>query len=486
MIAIQKIIELTDGAAPYTYTWSTDDDCITFSKATDTTTGTVNTTVYATSEACITGSTVTLSVVDAAGCPASQTITIANKCDNLTVSPITKTFTNTFSISASSTDCSTVSIEWVYDTGIYELVSESPTTSSSTLILEYKDVNNLPSQTPIKAKVTDCNGCIEYVTYNNQICIPDPYQLTVYMHYDEDQDNFTSGLVTFPLPTNCAAYTYTNNPFATVSVQPGFSFSATTYADNGLAQFVFKGNSSFEGQVIEGSYTLTADNGIVSNSAELTFVFGSKANPRTIYVPDRTWNIDCGDIAGDTVTLNISDEITTTTGTTIDWSTWQVVKSPSNTADPTLSTDSDGDHIISFVLPTPLVNDSFSWVVCDIDGNCSTTTTYTVAECNTPPVATADAVSTECGLTEEIDVLSNDTASDGVIDINSIEIVTAPTSGTAVVSGGKVNYTTNCNTTGSDSFTYRFKDSNGTYSNTATVTLTISCAGVASNVTLCN
>lgn len=379
-----------------------------------------------------------------------------------------------------------MNIEWVYDTAIYNKVSQSNGSLNSTLELEYKDGIDLPASSPIKARVTDCNNCVETVTYNNAICIPDPYQLTVYMHYDETAERFISGEVTFPLPTNCAGYTYTNNPFPTPSVPSGFSFSANSYASNGLAKLSFTTNSTFAGQVVEGTYVLVADNGIVSTPAELTFVFGSVASARTIYVPDKTWPIDCSDIAGDTVTLNIEDEIVTTTGTTIDWSTFQIVKSPSNTADPTLSTDTNGDHIISFVLPTPLVNDSFSWVVCDTNGNCSTTTTYTVVECNTPPVATADAVSTECGLTEEIDVLANDTASDGVIDVNSIEIVTYPTTGTVTVSGGKVQFTTNCNTTGSDSFTYRFKDSNGTYSNAATVTLTISCAGGGANVTLCN
>ena len=112
------------------------------------------------------------------------------------------------------------------------------------------------------------------------------------------------------------------------------------------------------------------------------------------------------------------------------------------------------------------------------------TATITISS---PPVANNDSVTTECGLTEEIDVLANDTASSGVIDINTLEVVTYPSSGTVtIISGGKFSYTTNCNTTGSDSFTYRFKDSSGVYSNTGTVNLTITCAGVGANVTLCN
>lgn len=485
MIQLNKIIEIDGGTSPYTYQWSTDDSCITFSLATGTTTGTVDTVVYATTETCLTGSTVTLTVTDAIGCVTTLTpVTLTNKCSSLTVAPITKSGTSTFSVTAATAECTTVDIEWVYDTAVYTKLSQSGGAFDSTLTLEYKDGISLPASSPIKARVTDCNNCVETVTYNDAVCIPDPYQLTVYMHYDTVNAQFISSETTFPLPTNCAGYSYTANP--TFTLPTGVTSTISSTVTGAPDKIQFTGLASLAGDVINGSYTLTSAAGVGSSSAEVTFIFGTVASAKTINVPDKTWNIDCSDIAGDTVTLNIEDEIVTTAGATIDWSTWQVVMAPSNAATPTLSTDASGDHIISFVLPTPLVNDSFAWVLCDTDGNCSKTVTYTVAECNTPPVAVADAVSTECGLTEEIDVLANDTASDGVIDITSLEIVTYPTYGTVtVIAGGKFSYTTNCNTTGADSFTYRFKDSSGTYSNTETVSLTISCAGVASNVTLC-
>lgn len=137
-------------------------------------------------------------------------------------------------------------------------------------------------------------------------------------------------------------------------------YSAVSYASNGLAQLKFEGRASMEGNVKEGSYVLIADNGIRSTSAEITFIFGNIADARTISIPNKTWNIDCSDLAGDTISLNIEDELVVSSDSTIDWSSWQVVMSPSNTSDPTLTTDINGNHIIEFELPDPLVNDSFA------------------------------------------------------------------------------------------------------------------------------
>lgn len=80
--------------------------------ASGTTTGSIETVVYATSETCLTDSTVTLTVIDSVGCQDVLTpVSLANKCANLTVSPITKSDLNTFSISAATPDCTDVTIE---------------------------------------------------------------------------------------------------------------------------------------------------------------------------------------------------------------------------------------------------------------------------------------------------------------------------------------------------------------------------------------
>ena len=92
-----------------------------------------------------------------------------------------------------------------------------------------------------------------------------------------------------------------------------------------------------------------------------------------------------------------------------------------------------------------------------------------------PPVAVNDTVQTPEDTPVLVDVLANDTDLDGTKVPGSVEVVTTPTSGTAVVNTttGKITYTPSANFNGSDSFTYRFKDDTGLSSNTATVTVTV-------------
>jgi Bacterial Ig domain len=76
-----------------------------------------------------------------------------------------------------------------------------------------------------------------------------------------------------------------------------------------------------------------------------------------------------------------------------------------------------------------------------------------------------------------IDVIANDTDSDGTIDPTSVQIASQP--GHGVVSAtatGSVVYTPTAGYSGSDSFTYTVKDDQGAVSNAATVTLTMTAA----------
>jgi hypothetical protein len=71
-----------------------------------------------------------------------------------------------------------------------------------------------------------------------------------------------------------------------------------------------------------------------------------------------------------------------------------------------------------------------------------------------------------------IDVLSNDTDSDGTLRPNTLAIVTGPSNGSASINGRRINYTPNANYNGTDSFVYRICDDDGAC-DTATVTIRI-------------
>jgi VCBS repeat-containing protein len=92
-----------------------------------------------------------------------------------------------------------------------------------------------------------------------------------------------------------------------------------------------------------------------------------------------------------------------------------------------------------------------------------------------PPVAANDTATVTRGQATTINVATNGTATTGqTINKASITITQSPTHGTAVAnSDGTVTYTNNGDTAATDSFQYTIKDSAGTTSNTATVSITV-------------
>ena len=93
-------------------------------------------------------------------------------------------------------------------------------------------------------------------------------------------------------------------------------------------------------------------------------------------------------------------------------------------------------------------------------------------EPNVPPVAVNDSVSVAYNGSVVIDVLANDTDSDGTLS-TSVQIASGPTKGTAAAnSDGTITYTCYPGSVGSDSFSYRCYDDRGD-SSQATVSVTI-------------
>jgi VCBS repeat-containing protein len=101
------------------------------------------------------------------------------------------------------------------------------------------------------------------------------------------------------------------------------------------------------------------------------------------------------------------------------------------------------------------------------------------------PTASDDTASVVRGGTTSINVASNDTTADSTsLNLASIVITQAPTNGTATTnSDGTVSYTNNGAAATSDTFQYTIKDQDGTVSNVATVTITVTNSLTAVNDT---
>ena len=121
--------------------------------------------------------------------------------------------------------------------------------------------------------------------------------------------------------------------------------------------------------------------------------------------------------------------------------------------------------------------DTFSYTVEDNNSLASNAVTVTinVNPVNDAPVAVADMASTDEDTATSIDVAANDTDIDSgdAVDATTISIVTGPNNGSALVSGGLVDYTPSANFNGTDTFTYTIEDGNGAASGTAMVTINV-------------
>ncbi|MFQ5651655.1 MAG: tandem-95 repeat protein, partial [bacterium] len=95
---------------------------------------------------------------------------------------------------------------------------------------------------------------------------------------------------------------------------------------------------------------------------------------------------------------------------------------------------------------------------------------------NQPPNAQTDQATTDEDTPVDISVTNNDSDSDGVLSLSSIQIATAPSNGSASVvqSSGVISYTPNQDFFGADSFAYTVRDDDGATSNVATVRVVVS------------
>ncbi len=113
--------------------------------------------------------------------------------------------------------------------------------------------------------------------------------------------------------------------------------------------------------------------------------------------------------------------------------------------------------------------DSFRYTIADNQGTVSAPAQVTIAV-NQRPIAVADSAAIAAGGTTTINVATNDTDSDGTLNLTSIVIVQQPAHGTVVVNAnGTVTYLHDNSAATTDSFSYRINDNLGAQSAAAAV-----------------
>ena len=185
------------------------------------------------------------------------------------------------------------------------------------------------------------------------------------------------------------------------------------------------GNVSDLTGIPAGTYTVTVTDGNgCTTAASATLV-----NPAQLVVASNITNVSCQDAADGSISLTISGG---TGAVTVNWA-----------------------HGPQTDLVDNLEPGDYTVTVTDGKG-CIYTETFsiTAGNCNNPPIAVNDTVTTVSGTPIDIPVLGNDSDPDGD-NINVTGIPTPPTHGTTTINGdGTITYTPDTDFVGVDSFMY--------------------------------
>lgn len=482
---INKMV--SGGTPPYTYELLeiNGTGCVTFSPASGSTRGNViSSQITFDSQSCLDSSLIKLIVRDSTGdCVAEQLLDYSGDCDNLAISGISSTAGFNFSVSVFG-GTPGYTYQWVYDTNIF--TPAGPTTNAS---IDLDLIAPAPSgSTTIIVIVTDSEGCqaISELTYN--FCNPVAGNKTVNIACVEGA--YRSGdVVLFAEPCPGCAIDWSTLNFYNAS--PGIT---VTVVNPNIPLIRINGVSGLTAGVYTVKYTVNDLCGQTSTEGTITIVLTeecSEADPFTLFPYVFTLECSAGYIVGDVVEIPIEQSIIPNTN--IDWNSFDFV---APNCPPTCTTTlgaavawNAANRTIEYTIPALTGSDYLEWTICDNNGYCANNTAIftIILDCLNPPLAVDDTACSTCSETIQIPILDNDDPQGGVIDTSSVIITQAPMYGSYVLlTGGIISYTPNAGFGGVDTMKYKVANTNGLYSNEATITITVVCAGESVNITVCD
>ena len=229
------------------------------------------------------------------------------------------------------------------------------------------------------------------------------------------------------------------------------------------------------------TYTVKDTEGLISNAATVTITVTEDI---IITVPPIAVDDAVGPVeAGTTIDFTVTDNDTDADGN-MNSASVVIVTGPTNGV---ATVNSSGTINYSSNTGTTATEDTLTYTVADtanlISNEATVTITITPSDPDSPPVAVEDTATVQAGEAVSIDVLANDSVSDGTLDKSTLLIVNGSSSGTVEIdtAAGIITYTHDGSTSTSDSFSYTVEDDQGELSNEATVTVSISQDPVVGN-----
>lgn len=512
MITVTKQITLNPGSGdsgPYKYTWSVDSgssSCVSFSP---TTTGTITnsstqsiiTDITFLNSTCLNNATVTLTIEYNSGqCTKAFTVSIDDPCETFDVE-ISATTADEYLFTAVPTGGEGPYIyNWGWDEDLFTVIGSS---TSQVLKLLYTGGSNPPTTSQVFLTVGDQAGCSSTSSTQFSTCSLSFESQTVTL---ECQPDGSRSAVICLDPLGCATslidWTTLSDSSAYVDVEllplSQFGQNFACYASGGRRVKLSVDSSLYpSGATLGMGINVQTTSGITATALITVIVPGCHTpliNPISI-AAQAPFQIPCSYTPASVYEIGpITDFITVYDGGTIDYTSFQFIELDTGTATAgplttTLSANveyNNATKMIEYTVPAATGTDSFMWTICDTYGNCAESQIYAIVlDCTLSPTAVADAECAVCGEAIEHDVLTNDTIN-GVL--YNLSITSAPTYGSAVFNGDfsspRIIYTANATYSGSDSYDYEVTNDSGE-TDTATVTVTVLCAGKDSEIATC-
>lgn len=477
----------TTGVAPYTYSWTSSNPCISFSQDKGVFDLSFTTDIFAAVDGCVNYGMDynTLTLVDANGCKTEHLLYPTNPCATLNSTSIISSNGGLTHTVTPSGGMAPYSYQWTTSDTEYTKLDVPTGGDGSKVNMSIIKYAAIPRNWSVKLTVviTDAKGCTKTVERRVGLCGPVirdvfadanclPKKKSVSFKSAAERE-FTTPPIQFraEICGNCdiswdKTEFYPPNPNITIEVY-----------DNPI-RFKFNGikSSDFKNGVLTIPYTVTDCNSVESAQANLILTQGPcfEELDGCPLIVNNLCTSSCEDLLnidleGLIVSPNCCDD------NDIDWGSLQV--DPLTPTDPSIVTINGLKHSLLFDRKTALYSpgappksDVIFWSIKDRKGNHSGTKYIQIAKlCAEPPTLLPDCYFVNAAdFQYELDVLANDPGPN--LDPDTLMMLTYPTHGTAFVLNGKIYYTPYSGYIGTDTFQYKVANTDGIFAST-TVTL---------------
>ena len=480
MIIVPINVDLVSGGnAPYTFTFTSSDDNITFSNVAGTAAliGGVYTAITDViyPDQTYFGATISCTFVDTNGCSKTLTpLVVSNPC---TMQSTISTNGEFVFVANTTGGSGSYTYEWIYDTDLFEPNNDTDLTDNI-LSLKLKEISSPPVTSNIQVLIKDSNGCTLTKNYVYSFCYPTIAHSRITLSCRSRVTgcsllNIKSGIAGLDLKEFVTTCTNQTIDWNTLSFSVPVNF-CVEHIGNGIVNMASSNNF---GITVVLNYTVSTTSGLQS-SGGITVNVPICAERITFSGVPTTIQLVDGDIVGTEKSIVVEQRVSETPN----WSTFTFTNTPT-WGTVTLNGNREIVYEITDIATTPTIPDVIKWSMQDYSGNQINITDTVLRDIIAVPTTTLDTICNSCGeSTDAIDLTANDT---GDIDKTTVEIVeTDPEIVITKDSNNDFIFTSLPGASFANQCKYRVANTQGAYSADQAIFVQAACVGEDSTPTL--